>query len=415
MDVESTTDPTPWPSWSTVRGPWGMLAGAWTMFLFVGAYAITPSSLLPVVMADFGIQEAAAAWIITMPQVAATVVGLPIGMYLDRVDNRLAIAFATGTLLVAGLGGWLAGSATAYWWLLATRLAGGVALFILWTASTNLLSDAFPAGSQGTAVSLFTTGYPMGYAFGQVAGPALNTVVPWSSIFAIYSVLTAGAFGVFWLTGEDVVEGSAGDAASTPTLSDFGQVLTNRGVWGVCTLSLLMYTLYMIFNGWMPTYVADTLSVSLTRAGAYTALFPAIGLAARPMGGVLSDRLFDRRRRPVLLVGFGATAALVAATAFGTSAVALVGGLVATGFVLQLPLGLLYAYVQDFVDDGVASTAIAAVSVVGWLGAFAGPVVAGALIEATGRYVAVFALSVALAVGGTAVAALVADPRAHAR
>jgi NNP family nitrate/nitrite transporter-like MFS transporter len=218
-----------------------MLASAWLMWLFIGAYAITPSSLLPTVMADFGIRETAAAWIITMPQVAATVVGLPIGMYLDRVDNRLAIAAATVVLFGAGIGGWFAASATAYWWLLATRFVGGVTLFTLWTASTNVLSGAFPTERHGTAISLFTTGYPMGYAFGQLSGPALSVVVPWPATFAIYGALAMAAFGLFWLTGTTEVDDL--DAESTPSLIDFRRVLTNRGVWAVCALSYLVYTL----------------------------------------------------------------------------------------------------------------------------------------------------------------------------
>jgi NNP family nitrate/nitrite transporter-like MFS transporter len=166
----------------------------------------------------------------------------------------------------------------------------------------------------------------------------------------------------------------------------------------------------MVFNGWMPTYIAETLSVPLTTAGAYTALFPAIGLLARPFGGALSDRFFAQRRRPVLLLGFGTTAVLVVVMAFGTTAAALVGGLVATGFVLQMPIGLLYAYVQEYVDTTVAGTAIAAVSVVGWLGSFVGPVVVGKLIEATGAYVVVFGFSVVLAVLGVLVVMAVSEP-----
>lgn len=385
-----------------------MLVGGWLLLLFVGAYSITPSSLLPRVMTDFGIRETAAAWIITMPQLAATIVGLPIGMYLDRVDNRLAIAAATLVLLLAGIGGWLAGLATAYWWLLGTRFVGGTALLVLWTASTNLLSNAFPTEHHGTAISLLTTGYPMGYAFGQISGPALSVVVPWPATFAIYAALAVVAFGLFWLAGSSQIEEVDGD--STPSRADFRRVLTNRGVWAVCTLSLLVYTLYMVFNGWMPTYIADTLSVPLTTAGAYTALFPAIGLLARPFGGALSDRIFGRRRRPVLLVGFGTTGMLVVVMAFGTSTTALIGGLLAAGFVLQLPIGLLYAYVQEYVDTSVAGTAIAAVSVVGWLGGFLGPVVVGKLIESTGQYLVVFGFSAVVALLGVVVVAAISEP-----
>ncbi|MEA5406236.1 MFS transporter [Haloarculaceae archaeon H-GB2-1] len=347
-----------------MTGPWGLLLGAWVMWLFIGAYAITPSSILSVVMSSFGIREAAAAWIITMPQVSATLVGLPIGMYLDRVDNRLAITGSTFVLAFAGVWGWLAGDAGAYYWLLASRLVGGITLVTLWTATTNVLSNAFPVSQRATAIGVFSTGYPTGYAFGQFAGPMVATRLPWAATFAVFGVGTLLGYAIFAFAGRKLtIDRGAG---STPELADFKAVLTNPGVWGVCALSFFVYMLYMVFNGWMPTYMAQTFDLSLTRSGLFTAIFPAIGLLSRPLGGAISDRLFEQRRRPVVLVSFLGSGVAVVGLYYSATVALLLGSLVVAGFFIQLQIGLLYTYVQEFIAPNVAGTAIAIVSVVGW-------------------------------------------------
>ncbi|MFB6184229.1 MAG: nitrate/nitrite transporter [Haloarculaceae archaeon] len=387
------------------HNPWGMLVGGWIVLVAVGAYAITPSSLLQVAMAALHVEEAAAAWIIAMPQVSATLVGVPIGMYLDRVNNRLAIALGAVTLGVAGVWSWLAAAAGAYWWLLASRFLGGLTLVTLWTACTNVLTATFPHEKRATAVTLLATGYPAGYAFGQFAGPLVGNAIGWETTFALFAAVGLVGLLIFWATSLEY--GTDDVVGNVPDLADFRRGLTNVGVWGVATMSFLIYMLYMVFNGWMPTYIADTFGLSLTKSGAITAVFPLVGLLARPFGGVLSDRVFGQRRRPVVLASFAGAGVAVVVLRYSDTVAVLIGALVLAGFFVQLQIGLLYPYVQEFVPDNIGGTTIALVSVMGWLGTFLGPVVVGWFIQSTGAYVVVFGYALALAVAGVAVVLIV--------
>jgi NNP family nitrate/nitrite transporter-like MFS transporter len=200
---------------------------------------------------------------------------------------------------------------------------------------------------------------------------------------------------------------------SAPELAEFKKVLLNRGVWGVCALSLFVYMLYMVFNGWMPTYLTNTFDLSLTRSGLFTALFPAVGMLSRPLGGALSDRLFDQRRRPVVFVSFLGSGLAVLALYYSPTVAVLLVSLVVAGFFVQLQVALLFTYVQEFVPANVAGTAIAVVSVIGWLGAFIGPVAVGWLIQTTESYVVIFGYAVVLAVAGLVVVAVVDESNAN--
>lgn len=177
----------------------------------------------------------------------------------------------------------------------------------------------------------------------------------------------------------------SGHATGTqaPTLSDLGRVVTNRRVWTVGLLGFLGYALYLLVNSWAPSYLTDELRLSLGLSGALVALFPAVGVLSRVTGGVLSDTLFNGRRRPVVLLSFLVAAPVIAGfTAIRTVPV-VVAALLVAGFAIQLCLGLVFAYVRELVEPAVAATAVAFLTSVGLAGAFIAPIAAGWLIEAS--------------------------------
>ena len=386
---------------SGLAGPRGLLAALWLFLVFVGGYSIVPASVMSVVIAELSVGPTAASWVLTAPQVAAAAVGLPVGIYLDRVNNRVAAVASVLVLLAAGVWGWAAADASAYWSLIGSRLLGGTAFVTFWVAGANLLTGAFGTGNRATAVAVYTTGYPVGYAVGQYTGPLIAGGLGWAAIFAAFAVLGLVVLPVLVFVGRGV--DAAAPSEQTPGLAEIKRVLLSRGVWFVGVMSFTVYSLYMLVNSWMPTYSAETFGLSLAESGLLVALFPATGIVARTAGGVLSDRVFGHRRRPVVLVSFLVTSALVAGLYYSRTVVLFLLGIVAAGVFVQLQIGLLYTYAGEFVGSNVAGTAIAIISVVGWGGAFVAPAVAGALLESTGSYVFVFGYALVLGLFGVGV------------
>jgi NNP family nitrate/nitrite transporter-like MFS transporter len=163
---------------------------------------------------------------------------------------------------------------------------------------------------------------------------------------------------------------------------------------------VLGYSLYMVFNSWMPTYITRRFGVSLAESGTFVALFPAVGILARPTGGWLSDRVLGRRRRPVFAASFVGATVLAVVMFYTTTIAVLVAVLVLAGVFIQLQIGLMYQSVREFVDPGAAGTAVALASVAGWLGSFVAPVVAGELVASAGTYAVLFVFAVGLGVTG---------------
>ena len=374
------------------------IATGWLLLLFVGAYLITPASVLPLVIADLNITEATAAALVSMPQVAATVIGIPVGIYLDRVEARAAVPAAAGVLLAGSVGDWFAGSTGSVSLLVASRLLAGIGMFVLWVVSINLASSTFPAHRRATATSVIISGYPAGYALGQLGAPRLVGVVDWPGVFPV--------FGTAALVMSLALYVAVGRVSRFQTSSDpisvtgFKRVLRNQNVWMVVVVTVLGYSLYMVFNSWMPTYISRRFSVSLAESGAFVALFPAVGILARPTGGWLSDRVFAQRRRPVFAASFVGATVLAVTMFYSTTITVLVTMLVLAGVFIQLQIGLMYQSIQEFVAPTAAGTAVSLASVAGWLGSFVAPVAAGELVATAGTYTVLFALAVGLGVTG---------------
>ena len=374
------------------------IATGWFLLLFVGAYLITPASVLTLVMADLGITEATAAALVSMPQVAATVIGIPVGIYLDRVDSRAVIPAAAVVLFAGSVGDWVAASGGTVPLLIGSRLFAGVGMFVLWVVSINVASSTFPPARRATATSVIISGYPAGYALGQLGAPRLAAVVGWPGVFPTFgAAVVVASLALYTAVGRVSRHRVSTSPIST---AEFRRVLQNRNVWMVVAVTFLGYSLYMVFNSWMPTYITRRFGVSLAESGAFVALFPAVGILARPTGGWLSDTVLARRRRPVFAASFVGATVLAVGMFYSTTIAVLVGILVLAGVFIQLQIGLMYQSIQEFVDPDAAGTVVSIASVAGWLGSFVAPVVAGEVVATAGTYAALFPLAVGLGVVG---------------
>ena len=370
----------------------------WLLLLFVGAYLITPASILPLVMTDLGVTEATAAALVSMPQVAATVIGIPVGIYLDRVETRATVPAAAAVLLIGSAGDWFAASGGTVSLLIASRLLAGVGMFILWVTCINVASSTFPPSSRATATSVIISGYPAGYALGQLGAPRIAAVVGWPAVFPVFGVSVLVMSLAFYVAVGNVPQFRA--STEPMTLLGFKRVIGNRNVWAVLIVTILGYSLYMVFNSWMPTYITRQFGVSLAESGTFVALFPAVGILARPIGGWLSDTVLNQRRRPIFAASFAGASALAVAMFYSATIAVLVAMLVLAGAFVQLQIGVMYQSIQEFVAPQAAGTAVSLASVAGWLGSFVAPVAAGELVATTGIDAILFVFAVGLGVSG---------------
>ncbi len=376
------------------------IAGLFLLSTAAGAYEIAPASVIPLIRASLEIDKAAAGWLVSVMYATAVVTSVPVGVALERVGTRRGVTAAGVALLVAGAWGWYAAVSGAFLSLLASRALGGLAYVLVWNAGASVAGQVVAPEFRATAVGVFTASAPVGFALGQFGSPLVAAALGWPATLPAFAAIAVVGVGVFLAS----TRGDALDAdADVPDRAGFVRLFTNRAVWTLGGLCFLAFALYLFLNSWLPSYLTEEVGVSLAAGGLLTALFPAVGVVSRTSSGLLSDRLFGGRRRPVALLAFVVAAPVVGAFVVASDLVVVVALVVVSGFAVQLAIGLLFSYVAEVVEPDVRATAVSVLTSVGLLGAFLAPVAAGAIIDRAG-YRPAFVVAFVVALLGVALA-----------
>lgn len=391
-----------------IGGPYPVLIGTFLISLFVAGMQIMPASVLTLIMDDFAATPSEAGWLVSLTLLMPAVLALPVGYGLDRFDNRRILALGVLIVVLANVWGWDAGLRGAFLELLLVRLVTGVGIIMTWVSGANLVAGAFADGNTATATGIYTASAPLGYVIGQGVPPFIATNIGWEANFVVFAVLVGASGFLFALTSFRTA--SRAETDQTANLADFRRVIRRRAVWIVALMSFVAYSLNLLFNSWMPTYLNEELGYSIANSGILVALFPLMGFLGRTSGGVVSDRLLDERRRPVPLGSFAITLPIIIVMAVTETPVVVVLVLVLSGYFAQVGVGLFYTHVTELVDDHVAGSAIAVLTMASFTGGFSAPIIAGWLIEQTGSYLTFFGYALALTAFGIVLAWVVPEP-----
>lgn len=396
------------------------LAGAWLLTAAVHVYVIVPASVLPTVADGLGVPQTTAVWLVSAVFVSWALTNVGVGVVIDSIGDIRVVAAGGAMTVGIALAGYLAAADGLFWVLIGTRVVAGVAIGAIWIAGTTLVGRLYAVEHRATALGVFTTSPPAGFAAGQVLGPRVTATAGWPAIFAVGGLLSAAGLAIFGaahlniggMAGfrDDSDESNAADVTNSQTTQQrFATVLRNRTVLLGAVVAFAAYSLYLFLNSWLPSYLTAAFELSADASGLLAAVFPAMGIVSRAGGGVISDRLFGHRRLPVLRWSFVVATPVMVLLAVSTSIPVLVGLLVVGGLVIQLTFGVVYSYVQEAVEPGNQGTALSILGSAGIFGAFSAPVIAGLLIDLTGAYSAAFAYAIAMAVLGVGLVFLVAE------
>lgn len=116
------------------------------------------------------------------------ILAIPVGWLADRTNRVKVLALSCGLWSAATAACGMAGS---YPQLAAARMAVGVGEAGGVPPSYAIISDYFPSGTRGTALSLFNMGPPIGMALGVAFGASIAAAYSWRLAF-----LWVGAIGV---------------------------------------------------------------------------------------------------------------------------------------------------------------------------------------------------------------------------
>jgi MFS family permease len=327
-----------------------------------------------------------------------SLVALPIGYLIDRVDRRtlLSVAISIWSVLTALCA--MSGNFAA---LVAARMGVGAAEAPSYSTSLSLIADIFPRNQRNTAVSIYIGAGPLGAIVIFLTGAQVLLHFGWRMVFLVAGIPGLILAALFYLIAREPPRGGFDEDAERPTEAPDAPAQSSliRSLYSVMSEPALRYAIAALtisvgviysLTLWNTSFLVRVHGLTVHQGAIWTALgFAACMSLGSVVAGPLADRFSKGDPRRATIVSVAALMIAVASgavMAFGnTLVVTLVGvhmvGLMAGFFV---PSG--YAMILSLAPPSRRGTTMgAALFVMTFVGTGLIPLITGAISDAIGR------------------------------
>ncbi|MFH1035779.1 MAG: MFS transporter [Pseudomonadota bacterium] len=340
---------------------WAIFAVAGLGFLLSQFYRVSATVISPQLSRDLGLDMAQLGALSAAFFYAFALSQIPLGLFLDRVGARRAVA----VLALAGLAGaGLFAGATGLGQAMAGRALLGVGMSCNLMGALALLSAWFPPAHFATISGLLVG---MGYLGTLLAATPLALMTQawgWRWAFLTVAALNALQVAAFLLVVRDRPPGQqAPERQARSPFAGLGQVLGRPAFWGICLGTFFRYGCFTAILGlWAGPFLISGLGYGEVQAGNALLCLSVGHILALPLSGRLSDRWVNTRKwviTPSLFLSALLTLGLGLLDRGGShwavyALLALIG-------VAAAPGQIMYAHVKELVPDqrqGAAMTGI---------------------------------------------------------
>ncbi|WP_298272291.1 MFS transporter [Geobacter sp.] len=348
-----------------------------TAQLFIMLVFINYSAVLPLLKAEWGMNNTMAGSVFSIYQLGYIASGVILSALTDRLNTRnifIASALWSGTanLLFALF-------AHDYVSALVLRALTGVGMGGTYMPGLKLVAERFEPSRRGRAVGIYVGSLVLGASLSLAVTGAIASVAPWRTAFVACSV---GVY-VGTLLSLAVFRGYRPPVHRLPEQSFQKEIVRNRpALLMILGYGAHMWEMYGMRSWLAPFFVALLLGHGTTRGAATgwastaAAVIIGVGAVASPLTGTLSDRL--GRTRTISLV---MTASGLISFAFGwlvnaTPAVAVAVGLV-YGYLIVAESPVFSTGLTELVTPAYLGAAMGLQSLVGYSLAMISPTVFG--------------------------------------
>ncbi len=347
----------------------------------IGVFAFP--ALMPVFKGAWGLSNTETGWIAGVYFLGYALAVPVLTSLTDRIDAKRV--FVCGTLLCALAAGGFALLASGLWSAMAWRFLGGVGLAGCYMPGLKALVDRVTGPGQARAMSFYTASFSLGTMLSFAVVGEAERFLGWQWAFGVAAL--AALAGCLLALGLSSVHPKT-EARPKGGLLDFRPVFRNPAVMGY----VLGYVCHMwelfTFRAWTVAFLAYVLAAN----GGDAALPPAqvatlcslVAIIASIGGADLAIR-FDRARLCRLaMLASGGSALLLGVTAALPYWVAAAAAMIYTALV-QLDSAALTTGAMLAADPARRGATVALHSLLGFGSAFFGPLVQGAVLDATGH------------------------------
>jgi len=326
------------------------------------------------------------------------------GLLAERYSARLMLAIG---MFCSALINCFFGFITALYFLIFIWACNGYFQALGWTPTVRVAANWVPVARRGKAIGIIGTGYQFTAALTFVIAGFSAEWFGWRGALYIPAfLLSASALHMLFFLRESpeqvISPGNRIQAGSESTkrIADKGSffrnlklTLTNPALWFLAIALGLLNACRYGFLDWGLTHLKEVQETGVGIAALKYAVLPIGGIAGAYLAGWATDRYFSSRRAPlvcILLLVLGSLTLLyewvARASLTGTIVILLI-----IGFVIYGPQVLLVGTAPaDLAKRGTAAAAAGFVNFMGYMGAYAGVLFTGKLVDLYGWRIGIF-------------------------
>jgi NNP family nitrate/nitrite transporter-like MFS transporter len=321
--------------------------------------------------------------VVALPILIGSLLRVPIGLLVDRFGGKRIGLFLLGFLFIPlGLAAEISPSLPSLLVIGAMLGAAGASFAV----ALPLASQWFPPERQGLAMGVAAAGNS-GTVVTNLVAPRLAVAIGLGATFGVAMLALVAVVVAFAALAHDPPRKPLPSARpALPSLAD-------PNLRWMCLFYAITFGGYVGLASFLPLFLRDGYGVTPVHAGYLTAGLAFLGSCARPIGGIISDRLGGSRVLAFLLIPIAVAYALEARQPELT---VMVGTLGVSMICLGLGNGAVFQMVpQRFRRDIGAVTGV--IGAIGGVGGFLLPTLLGGVRQYTGAFGVGFAALAVLA------------------
>jgi len=273
----------------------GLFIGVCGAFSFFRA-----SPIIPTLINVFHFDIVIAGLLMAIFAIAVATLSIPIGLMAIKYDARKICMIALLLIMAGAIVGVLATNIES---LLLGRLLEGAGLAFIMTATPAFVMRWFPPEKGGTVMAVWANFFPLGTITGlnisAIVMIAYGWKVAWLTSF-IFSLIGLILIILLRREPEPLAKLTRNNERTTSTR----ELIANLDLWLIALTFLLAQIVVAAFLTLGPTYLVEARNLTIVYASFAVSLFMIFGILGTGMGGIISDRIWSRKRVyiPALLI-----------------------------------------------------------------------------------------------------------------
>jgi NNP family nitrate/nitrite transporter-like MFS transporter len=264
-----------------------IVCGGFLAFFFLNVLNSSYSTVLEMIKSELALTYTMSGALMSSYFVGYMLGQIPWGIAADRFGSRRIIAASIGGAAASTM---VFSAASGFWQAMIARCFTGLLGAGVFVPSVKLVAEWFTAEKRGTALGILSIGGSVGLIASSWIIPSTATQFGWRRTMSI-----AGGIG---LIAAAVIAFSLKDKGSVKvermSRRELVTVFQTKGFWTMAWTQFVRLGANYAFIAWLPLLLQEEYNLTMIAAGGIFSLFNLAGMAANPLGGIISDRIGER-------------------------------------------------------------------------------------------------------------------------